>query len=71
MDHVRVVLDRHREAIKARYRALGTGIGRRSSRDPTLVVVVYLQSEKDRPSGPQFIEDVPLKFEVTGTIHLL
>jgi hypothetical protein len=69
-ERVRAVLERHRESLKERYRALGTGIGKRSPQDPTLVIVVYLESERDRPADAQFVEDVPLKFEVTGPIRL-
>lgn len=69
-ERVRAVLERHRESLKERYRALGTGIGRRSPQDSSIVIVVYLESERDRPVDAQLIEDVPLKFEVTGPIRL-
>ena len=71
LEHVRDVLERHREDLKLRYRAAGTGIGRRSAQDRTLVIVVYLESSRDLPRDPQSVEGVPLRFEVTGPIRLL
>lgn len=71
LDHVRSVLARHRKDITERYRALGTGIGKRSRADPTRVIVVYLESAADRPTEPASVEDIPLKFEVTGPVSFL
>jgi len=70
-EHARGVLARHRDAITTRYRAVGTGIGKRSRDDPTAVIVVYLESQDDRPSGAVAIEGVELKFVVTGAIRFL
>ncbi len=71
LERVRAVLDRYRDEIQTRYRAVGTGIGKRSREDPTYVIVVYLESERDRPSGSAFIEGISLKFEVTGRFRTL
>ncbi len=71
LDHVRQVLEQHREEILARYHAVGVGIGKFNLSDPGYVITVYLESASDRPTAPGSIEDVPLKFEVTGTFKPL
>jgi hypothetical protein len=71
IDRVRDVLERHRKAIEERYHALGSGIGKVSAGSSTLAIVVYLESQRDRPATPVSVEGVPLRFEITGPVRFL
>ena len=68
LEEVRAVFALHREDLIKRYRAHGAGIGREGK---SYVIVVYLDSEDDRPAEPTRIEGVPLKCEVTGRFRTL
>jgi hypothetical protein len=71
VEHVRAVLGRHRSDITTRYRAIGTGIGHALPPDEGYAIVVYLEREEHRPAGAVVIEDVPVRFEITGRIRPL
>ena len=76
---VRRVHPRDQDELRRRYSGVqGSGIGaadgaRRPVRpeDPAHVIVVYLNSWRDWPKGPQSLHGVPLKFVVTGPIRAL
>lgn len=68
LEEVRAVFRRNRSEIIARFRAHGAGVGREGE---TYAIVVYLDSEDDRPTRQVEIESVPLKFEVTGRFKTL
>ena len=70
--YVQHIRDRHRIALLDRFQAVGLGIGKQDATEGGgYVIVVYLDSERDRPVGPVAVEDVPLRFEVTGEIRPL
>lgn len=66
LDSVRGVLDRHRDELRRRFRAVGVGIGKEAPSSPRHAIVIYLASQGDAPSEPVEVESVPVRFEVTG-----
>lgn len=70
LEAVRRVLARHREAIEARYRAVGTAIGKGSRGQPKYVIVVYLKARSNEPKGTVSVDGIPLEFKVTGPFSL-
>lgn len=68
LDEVRRIFQRHKDEIIKLYQAEGAGIGKE---DDTHVIVVYLSSKSHRPDDPVSIEDIPLKFEITGPFRTL
>ena len=66
LEFVRSVLRKRRQEIMDRYRAAGLGIGARPDDPKSHIIVVFLQSEKERPVAPVDVDEVPLVFEVTG-----
>lgn len=64
-------LQQHKDKIITTYHAQGVGIGKEKLSDEDYVIVVYLSSEKQVPKDPVILDNVRLKFEVTGefTLH--
>ena len=71
LEAVKEVLQRHRADLMQRYRASGVAVGKSDAGDDAYAIVVYLASATDRPSQPESIEGVPLKFVVTGPFRRL
>lgn len=70
LQKVRYVLRRHREQIIKKYQAEGVGIGKNDPKDEKHVITVYLRTGLNMPKESVTIEDVPLKFEITGKFKL-
>jgi hypothetical protein len=68
-ERARQVLERNRDELMRRYRAIGTGLGRKSRDDPAPVIVVYVESSKDVPAGAHAVEGVEIKFVATGEVR--
>ena len=66
LEFVRGVLNRHREELRQRFRAVGIGIGKQAPSSAQHAIVVYLANSGDMPSEPVEVESVPVRFEVTG-----
>lgn len=69
LKEVRAVFARVKRDLIAKYRARGAGVGRGPGGG--YAIVVYLQSEADRPRQAVQIEGIPLRFEVTGPFRRL
>lgn len=63
LERVQQVLERNKDEILRRYKAVGVGIGKREN---GYVITVYLKSKSDVPTELQTIQGVPVHFEVTG-----
>lgn len=64
-------LQKHKEEIIKTYKAQGVGVGKMAPGDEDFVLVVYLQAPQQVPTNPVMLDNVRLKFEVTGkfTLH--
>ncbi|MDQ3936684.1 MAG: hypothetical protein M3340_18850 [Actinomycetota bacterium] len=71
VERVREVLDRHRDELMERHRAVGIGIGAETPPDRGAAIVVYLRSADDLPAESVEVESVRVRFEVTGPIRPL
>jgi len=63
LERVQQVLERNKDEILRRYKAVGVGLGKRVN---DYIITVYLKSKNNVPTELQMIEGVPLHFEVTG-----
>ena len=70
IESVRVYFDQHKHEIIDRFNATGAGIGKNDPTDDGYVIVVYLKTNKDLPAEPVILDDIPIKFEVTGGFEL-
>lgn len=68
LDEVRAVLQRHRESLTNRYKAVGTGIGKAGPDSDRYAIALYLPSVDLRPAQTVSVEGVELSFVVTGEI---
>ena len=72
LTYARQVRNRHRDELLGRFQAVGLGIGKQDAADGGgYAIVVYLDSERDRPKVPVSVEGVPVRFEVTGQVRSL
>lgn len=66
------VRDRHKDELLNRFQAVGLGIGKQGvEAGGGYVIVVYLDSEHQRPEAPVSVEGVPIRFEVIGQVRAL
>jgi uncharacterized protein (DUF111 family) len=70
LETARAVLQKHKQEILAKYRAVGVGIGKDDPASPNHVIVVYLKTAENKPREKVEVDGVLLKFEVTGEIKL-
>jgi len=68
-EQVSSVLDRHRDEFVRTYGAIGSAVGKAALADDEYVIVVYLRTAADVPPEKVSIEDVPVKFVVTGEVR--
>ena len=64
-------LQTNKNKIIDTFKANGVGVGKMKSTDEDYVIVVYLDSNQQVPKTPIILDNVRLKFEVTGdfTLH--
>lgn len=70
LKEVSAYLEDHKDAIVQLYNAVGIGIGKLKPSDKSYILVVYLQDNQDLPALPVVLDNIPVKFVVTGTFHL-
>ena len=70
LEEIREILARKKQIIMKSFGAVGIGIGKEQMQDDHYVIVVYLESAEAIPREAKLIEGVPIKFKVTGRIHL-
>ena len=70
LETVRAFLKNHKEEIIKRYQAEGVAIGKEHPDDKDYVIVVYLHDAKQKPNDPVILDNIKLKFEVTGSFIL-
>ena len=66
LDEVRQLLSQSKRELMEKYHAEGVAVGKMKLSDDSYVIVVYLASRRDLPTGKAEVDGVPLKFEVTG-----
>jgi hypothetical protein len=69
LEHVRAVLDTHRQDLLVAPHVVGVGIGKEEPSGSSYVIAVYLNSPEGRSSGPVSIEGVPVRYVVTGPLE--
>ena len=57
------------EIIKT-YHAVGAAVGKDLKNNEQYVIVVYLKDKQHIPKEPIFLDNVSLRFEVTGAFNL-
>lgn len=65
LEQVREVLRRRKDELLRRDGAVGVGVGRGEG-DQGYAIVVHLAHARFRPRDRVLVEDVPVRFEVTG-----
>lgn len=70
LDQARAVLQQHKAELMERFGATGIGIGKDEA-EGGHVISVYLETGERFPSEPLVVDDVPLRFVVTGPIKAL
>jgi hypothetical protein len=65
LEQTRDVLRRHKDELLRRDGAVGVGIGRGEG-NQGYAIVVHLADARSRPRDRVVVEDVPVRFEVTG-----
>ena len=60
----------HKDEIIQTYHAVGAAVGKAELNDERYVIVVYLKDKQQLPQELVVLDNIPLKFEVTGTFNL-
>jgi hypothetical protein len=60
----------HKDEIINTYHATGAAVGKANLNDDDYVIVVYLKDKQQEPKESVVIDNIPLKFEVTGVFNL-
>ena len=66
LNYVRQVLQRNKKELMRRYKAEGVGIGKKTPKDDSYIVTVFVAGPENIPTEPVEVEGIPLKFKITG-----
>ena len=70
LESVRAYFRLHKQEIMERFKAHGVAIGKKNPTDQEYVIVVYLDNAKQLPQTPVILDNISVKFEVTGPFAL-